>query len=63
MRILVLKGLRKESPCVFSKFNPLNMDTRLILTLSMPLSVSVLTGSVCMKFTSERRGVVPLDHP
>ena len=36
----------------FSKFNPLNMDTLLIVqTLSMAPSVSVLTGFDCIVFT------------
>ena len=37
-------SLEKESPYIFSKFNPLNADTLLIWTLSMAPSVSVLTG-------------------
>ena len=47
---LGLKGLRtvylslgKESPYIFSKFNPLSTDTSLIWTLSMAPSVSILT--------------------
>ena len=35
-------SLGKESPYIFSKFNPLNMNTLLIRTLSMALSVSIL---------------------
>ena len=37
-------SLGKESPNIFFKFNPLNTDTPLTRTLSMPPSVSVLTG-------------------
>ena len=41
---LLLLSLGKESPCIFSKFNPRQTDTPLIRTLSMAHSVSVLTG-------------------
>ena len=37
-------SLEKENPFIFSNFNPLNMETLLISTLSMALSVSILTG-------------------
>ena len=39
----------KESPYIFSKFNPLNTDTLLIFTLSMAPSVAVLTGLECTR--------------
>ena len=41
--------LGKESAYIFSKINPLNTDTRLIRTLSMAHSMSVLTGIYCTK--------------
>ena len=37
-------SLRKGSPHIFFKFNPLSTDTLLIQTLSMVPSVSVLMG-------------------
>ena len=37
----------KESPYIFSKFNLLNMDSLLILSFSMSLSVSVLREFDC----------------
>ena len=37
-------SLGKESPYVFSRFNPLNTDTPLIQTLLMDPSVSQLMG-------------------
>ena len=39
--------LEKESPHIISKFNPLTMDSALIRTLHMALSVSILTGFDC----------------
>ena len=39
--------LRKESPYIFSKFNPLITDTPFIRTLSMALPVSVLKRFDC----------------
>ena len=44
----VALSLWKESPYIFSKFNPLNTDTPLIPTLSMTPSVSVLTEFDCV---------------
>ena len=41
---LLLLPLGKESPCIFSKFNPRHTDTPLIRKLSMAHSVSVSTG-------------------
>ena len=41
---LLLLFLRKENPCIFSKFDPRQTTTRLIRTLSMAHSVSMLTG-------------------
>ena len=41
-------SLGKESPYTFSKFNPLNMDTPLIQTLSMASSVSILKKFDCI---------------
>ena len=50
-------SLRKESPYMFSKFNPLNTDTPFIRTLSMVPSVSVLTEFDCtLYFTLHRYG-------
>ena len=40
-------SLGKESPYVFSRFDPLNMDTPLIQTLLMDPSVSQLMGFDC----------------
>ena len=40
-------SLGKESPYIFSKFNPINTDTPLIQTLSMAPPVSILTGFDC----------------
>ena len=40
-------SLGKESPYIFSKFNLLNMDSLLILSFSMSLSVSVLREFDC----------------
>ena len=40
-------SLGKESPYIFSKFNLLNMDSLLILSFSMSLSVSVLRELDC----------------
>ena len=39
------------APLFFSKFNPLNMDTPLIQTVSMALSMSILSKNGCEKFT------------
>lgn len=39
----------KESPCIFSKFNPLDIYIPLIRTLSRAPSVSVLTGFDCIR--------------
>ena len=41
-------SLGKESPQIFSKFNPLNTDTPLIWTLSISPSVTVLKGFDCI---------------
>ena len=39
---------RKESPYIFSKFNPINKGSPLTRTLSIPPSVSVLKRFVCI---------------
>ena len=41
-------SLGEESPYIFSELNPFNTDTPLIGTLSMPPSVSLLTGFDCI---------------
>ena len=43
-------SLGKESPYIFSKFDPLYADTRLLQTLSMGPSVSVLMEFDCTKW-------------
>ena len=50
-------SLRKESPYMFSKFNPLNTDTPSIRTLSMVPSVSVLTEFDCTLYLTLYRDV------
>ena len=40
-------SLAKQSPYIFSKFNPLNTDTPFIRTLSIVSSLSVLTEFDC----------------
>ena len=42
-------SLRKESPYIFSKFNPLNTDTPLIRALSMTPSESLFMGFDCIR--------------
>ena len=41
-------SLGKDSPYIFTKFNPLNTDTPLVRTFSMAPSESVLTGFECL---------------
>ena len=48
LRIVCL-ALRKESPYIFPKFNPLNTDNLLIRTLSMAPSESAFTAFDCFR--------------
>ena len=50
-------SLGKESPYIFSKFNPLNTDTPLIRALSTDPSMSVLTGFDCISFSIQSNDV------
>ena len=47
-------SLRKESPYIFSKFNPLNTDIPLIWTLSMAPERSLFTGLTVIRFTEKK---------
>ena len=50
-------SLGKESPYIFSKFNPLNTDIPLIRTLSMVPARSVFTGLTVILFTEKKKTI------
>ena len=50
LRTVCSLSLGKDNPYNFSKFNPFNTDTPLIRTVSVPPSVTFLTGFYCSSF-------------